>query len=246
MTCRVSAIVGLIVLLGTACMPERERPYGSPSEMPRALDQGTEVSLSEAYFTELPDCVTLLPTPNELASDTGKAFAGSAILEAALTRHARDRFPRVIGGPERRRLVDRLLVDLTIPEDRAYFANRIRCRHFLTFAPWGGADLYAVTYSRKAVGIDARLIGTRDSQPLWQARHIAVRSDGALPLSPLGALIGAFEAARLESDPDLPESMADDVARRLIATLPDLGMAASRTETAPGGVLGYRPATMDD
>lgn len=230
------------IALLTACMPDGERPYGAPSDVPPDLDRRTEVELSDTYFSEFPDCVTVLPGANS-TEQTPQKFA---YLEAALVRHARDRFVRVIGGRERRHLIKRLLVDLDVAEDRAYFARRTRCRHFLTFAPWGRSDLYAVVYSRKAVGIEASLTGVGNAAPLWRARHVAVRSDGSLPLSPLGAVIGAFEAARMESDGDLPHSMADDVARRLISTLPDLGLVGISTELSSGGVLDYRSDTKDD
>ncbi|MEQ8831026.1 MAG: hypothetical protein RLW87_14590 [Alphaproteobacteria bacterium] len=229
----------ILPLLTAACVPDGHRPYGVQADLPPDLDRSTEVDLSDAYFAALPDCVTILP----MGAGTD---GGAPILEAAMTRHARDRFSRVIGGPERRALTDHLLVDLTVPEDRAYFARRTRCRHFLTFAPWGGEDLYAVVYSRKTVGIAAQLTDGGDGAPLWRARHVAVRSDGSLPLSPLGVVIGAFEAARLEGDADLPNSMADDVARRLISTLPDLGLRTGSTVLTKGGVLDSGPLTMGD
>lgn len=218
--------VVFLLLSLSACVTQQQRSYGETRDLPPDLDGGVEVDLSEAYYLELPNCVTVLP-----ASDPeGQRFASATVLEAALVRYARDRFPKVIGGPERQHLVDRMLVDLSVPEDRAYYARRTRCRYFLEFAPWRGEDFYAVVYSRKAVGIDARLIGLDGGDPLWRARHVTARSDGTLPLSPIGAIVGAFEAARMEGEADLPQSMADDVARRLIATLPDLGLTTGMTE----------------
>lgn len=218
-------VIALLLSL-SACVSSQQRPYGETRDLPPDLDGGVEVDLNETYFLELPDCVTVLPAHQA----GGERFASEAVLEAALVRYARDRFPTVIGGPERLRLVDRMLVDLSVPEDRAYYARRTRCRYFLEFAPWRDENLYAVVYNRKAVGIDARLVDARGEEPLWRARHVTARSDGSLPLSPLGAIVGAFEAARMESEADLPQSMADDVARRLIATLPDLGLTEGVTE----------------
>ena len=56
---------------------------------------------------------------------------------------------------------------------------------------------------------------------LWRAAHQASRSEGTLPLSPMSVPIGAFSAGRFHGDADVFPSMADDVARRIVASLPD-------------------------
>jgi len=214
------AALGLSACVSTG---QQTTSYGTPAQAPPDLQRQVEVDLAEAYFIELPNCVTVLP----MADEGGARFAGSEILEGALVRYARDRFERVIGGTERLQLEDRMLIDLTNPDDRAYYTRRTRCRHFLEFMPWQDDSVYAVVWSRKTVGIDARITDASGEDHVWRARHVTARSDGGLPLSPIGAVIGIFEATSLESDQDLPDSMADDVARRLMATIPDLGLASS-------------------
>ncbi|MEQ8444136.1 MAG: hypothetical protein RIM72_08720 [Alphaproteobacteria bacterium] len=218
-TLMVLAALGLGACVSTG---QQTTTYGAGGETPPDLRREVEVDLTEAYYLHLPDCVTVLP----MADEDGALFAGADVLEAAMVRYARDRFSRVIGGTERLQIEDRMLVNLTNPDDRAYYTRRTRCRHFLEFRPWQDASIYAVVWTRKTVGIDAQITDASGEDYLWRARHVTARSDGGLPLSPIGAVIGIFEATSMESDRDLPESMADDVARRLIATIPDLGLAS--------------------
>ena len=57
---------------------------------------------------------------------------------------------------------------------------------------------------------------------MWRARHEAKRSAGGLAVSPLSAFIKVVETTAQQSDNDIRESLADDVARRLMKSLPDL------------------------
>lgn len=205
------------------CVGTRQEPYGATQEGPSLLTEAVQSEVAETYFAALPDCVIVLPAGSD-------GIAGDTPLELAVIRHARDRFSRVIGSSARRALVDRLRVDLSVPEDRAYVARRTRCAHFMEYRALSDGDVYAVVWSRKALGLDIRLVDATGESVLWRARTEAARSDGTIPLSPIGILTGAFEATRLSSDPEIPLSLADDVARRVIATLPDLGMPGSSIE----------------
>lgn len=219
------ALCVALTLLG-GCVGVEHRPLDTEPRGSAALNEGIESAVTDAYFAALPDCATVLPAG-------GDGLQAETVLEAALTRHARDRFARVIGGPQRQKLAGRLRVDLSVPEDRAYFARRTRCAHFLAFRPIGEENVYAVVWSRRSLGIDAWLSDAAGETTLWRARTVAARSDGSLPLSPFGALAGAFEATVLASDAEIPQSLADDVARRVVATLPDLGLSSEPAALAP-------------
>ena len=57
---------------------------------------------------------------------------------------------------------------------------------------------------------------------LWKASHVARRSDGSLPLTPISAPIAIYEAGRFSNDQDILPSMIDDTLRRLVISLPDI------------------------
>ena len=57
---------------------------------------------------------------------------------------------------------------------------------------------------------------------LWRARHAANRNAGGVAISPLGAVMKVIDTTAQQSDSDIRASLADDVARRLMTSLPDL------------------------
>ena len=176
-----------------------------------------ESEIKEAFYRQPPSCVTVLPV-----EDSGGRKFIDPLIEKAIARHARDRFDRVIGHGEREYLVKRLGFDLINPIDRKRYADKSKCANFLEFVPWRGQSAYLVVWSRRAVGIEARLTSASRRTILWRARHEAKRSAGGLAVSPLSAFIKVVETTAQQSDNDIRESLADDVARRLMKSLPDL------------------------
>lgn len=201
-----------------ACGQTREVVYGS-GDGSASLDRQVEVSVSRAYYREAPDCAVVL------ASGGGKvARAGGE----ALARHLRDRLGRVVGPAERDRIARATGLDPAAPDDARQFSEAANCRYRVHVRPWGGESVYAVFWTEVRVGLDADLTDDAGGAPLWRARHIAERSGGGLPLSPVSALVGAVGAGRLAADGEEVRSLADDAARRLAATLPDLRAAGLR------------------
>ena len=77
------------------------------------------------------------------------------------------------------------------------------------------------------------LIRIRDDKVVWQARHVATRSDGGVPLSPASAIVNIFQAASFQGDGDVNFSLADDAVRRIVKTLPDVRYYASTAMPRP-------------
>ena len=65
------------------------------------------------------------------------------------------------------------------------------------------------------------MLRATDGHVLWRARHIANRSDGGIPLSPIGIAVDAFSSAQFSSDREIAESVVDDAVRRLVRSLPN-------------------------
>jgi hypothetical protein len=169
---------------------------------------------SDALLREAPGCVVVQPSERE-AGTLGLA------VEAALARGLTQRVGRVILPLPRDRLLRELALGLDSDQDRRWFAAATGCDAVLDWALTIDEKTYAVVWAHRAIGVEAALRHV-DGTLLWRARHDAWRGDGGLPLGPIGAVTATVAAARVGADPELVDSMADDLARRLFATLPDL------------------------
>jgi hypothetical protein len=172
--------------------------------------------VAKAFYADPPDCVTILPI------ETPPESAVAETIEGALARHLAGRVPRVIGPAERRRFERAAGLDLASAEDRRSFAATSRCRFFLRTTMDQLRNDYLLVWSGRSVGLSLELLPASGGEALWQARHVAARSDGALPLSPFSLVAGAFQAGQFQSDADILSSIVDDAARRMMATLPDV------------------------
>lgn len=169
-----------------------------------------------AYYTEAPQCVVLLPGP-------GKAGIVPEIrIAQALARQLSGRVARVIYPAARRRLVREMAVDLAHPADARHFAAATRCPAFLRWRVLGAGHDNALVWSQKYLSLEAEIIRARDGALLWQSSASASRNSGDPPLSLFSLPIAVFRAAAFQGDDDAVASMLDDVARRMLASLPDL------------------------
>ena len=219
--CRYCAVaVGVVVLLNSlaACTRTQVAPYKSHASSDTSIApyaRFVEVEIDRQYFTDRPDCVLLLP------------FAGSArleplgdLMEQYLALHLRLRFDRVIQAPERVRRMTRVGLDPSDPDDRLQFHETTVCGYEIVFHLIHARADFALVWAQLSLGLEARLTRARDGQVLWRARHTATRSDGGIAISPFGMVSSAVEATALVSDGDQVVSLAADVTRRLVATLP--------------------------
>ena len=180
------------------------------------FNRKVEVHVDPSIGRVTADCVTVVPA----AGPAGRSRPPDQ--SRAMARHLRDRFATVVGPDEALEQSRRLAVDLAHPGDRAVYARALRCPLFVDLRPWGAGSTYMVVWSRRTAGAEARLSDATGERLYWRARHSAVRAEGGLAFSPFGILVNAFEATNLENDADLNASLAGDLARRLVATLPEL------------------------
>lgn len=65
------------------------------------------------------------------------------------------------------------------------------------------------------------MVRVSDGHMLWRARHVASRSEGGLPLSPVSLVVETFASTQFSSDREVAASVVDDALRRVVATIPD-------------------------
>ena len=138
------------------------------------------------------------------------------------SRQLSGRVGRVIHPRERRRRVRAMAVDLDHPDDARHYAAATRCGAFLRWKILNAGHDNALVWSQKYLQVGAEITRARDGALLWQARSSASRSSGDVPLSVFSLPLAALRAAAFQDDDDAVASLLDDLARRLLASLPDL------------------------
>lgn len=208
----------LSLMLLAACTETRYIRYQGEKGSPDMFSRQVEFNVSKSFYRDPPDCVVVVPSST---AGKGQGDSRSRVVEDALARQLSGKVNRVIGPNERDRFVRRLALDLSRPGDGRVLARQARCGFFVWAKPWGGGSLYALVWTQTRVGLELVMTRAGGDDSLWQARHVATRSDGGFPLSPFSIASNAFMAARLNADGDVPLSLIDDALRRMIHTLPD-------------------------
>jgi Tfp pilus assembly protein PilF len=213
------------LLLAAGCTPSYVDQGAGKTE-----DGFNQVSFQvhDAYGRQPPECVAVLP----LTAVDGMNIdeADTAAVRRAFFAHLSPQGKRVI-KPAR---VDFVLAGL--PEanrrDLAAIGHNLNCEALVTGRVLEFGSQFFGVYSRVAVGADLRMVRAGDGALLWEGRHTAASHGGSLPLSPIGIAMGILEAAR-----NLNEEQAlrvtDDLARRLVSTIPDTTIAALDDPAGP-------------
>ncbi len=174
------------------------------------------VEIDREYYRNYPDCVVVLP-PH--ASQGAERF--SKLVEASLALRLTRKISQVISGAERDLAARRMSVDLVSPVDQDALMDGLGCDAFVTMEVIGPGQSYLVVWSEVRIGIEVRMIRAGDRRLLWRARHIAGRSEGGLPVSPVSFVMDAFSSTRFSADQEIVDSVVDDAVRRLVASLPN-------------------------
>ncbi|MDA1100559.1 MAG: hypothetical protein O2967_16400 [Proteobacteria bacterium] len=169
-----------------------------------------------AYYDDPPQCVVVLPGPAQAGIVAGERIA------AALARQLSSRVARVIHPRERRRLVRDMAVDLKHSADARHFAAAVDCPALLRWQVLGAGYDNALVWSQKHLSLGVEIIRARDGALLWQANATASRSSGDPPLSLFSLPIAILKVAEFHDNDDTLASLLDDLARRMLASLPDL------------------------
>jgi hypothetical protein len=223
-----AGLLALLALGVQACVPMAPRHVGYGEGRPTLVSRDVEVETREAYYASAPGCAYVhLPADAFGPAERRQRVAG------ALTAHFGPRLGRVVPADRVRAAARALALDPARPGHRVRLARHLDCPAVLRGAPFGGGDLYAGVWSQARVGLAVELRRAADDALLWRARHVATRSAGGLPLSPLAAAGEAVATAAFQVDPEVPASLLHDAARRLAAALPPLPEGARDRVSAP-------------
>jgi len=218
----VRAIKSTIFLLGmslSACSTQNYVDI-SNSDAPSIPVAGNIVyHLHEAYTEHPPDCVAVLPFT---LADAGEA-SESQIDQPEAVRRA---FYAHI-APQGKRDVELTRINFVMNalsdaegEDLSFLGNELHCDTLVMGEVTEYvSDFYAV-YSRVAVGAKIKMKRASDGKLLWEGEHTAESHGGTVPLSPIGLAMGIYDAATNVNEEQLFR-VADDLARRLVSTIPD-------------------------
>jgi hypothetical protein len=205
----------LLLLLVLSCTRTEYKPFDEGDKPSVDLSRTVNFYLNPEFKDDPPECVVVY----QPYSIRNREFVG--LIESALIRHLSDKFPRVIGGRARDVKAANFAIDLTVPIDRKEFANLLNCGAFFEFRIFQPKHINLFIWSEIKLGLEARLFRQSDGEELWKAYHVAGRSDGGMSFSPFGLAVNAYDANAFSSDIDVVESVTEDLARRVITSLPD-------------------------
>jgi len=189
-------------------------------------------TVHEAYRAQPPECIAILPLQGEKPD--------MATVRRAVFAHL---------APKAYRDVELARVDFVLARDRIdpsqaqrqpALGKSLGCDALLVGeVKEFGKSWYAV-YSKVSAHASLKLIRAKDGVVLWEAEHHAKLQDGGTPFSPV-ALAGALFSATRNVDKEQTLRVVDDLARRLLSTLPDIApkvaeatVAASFDSPTPG------------
>ena len=189
----------------------------------------------EPYKTQPPDCVAILPLVVKTPSQPQATAEDAAKVRRSLYAHLATQSKRGV----RLERVDHVLAE--IGGERKALAERTRCAALIEGEVTEYGTTFLALYSRVAVGVDLKMIRAADGVVLWQGRHTAVSHGGSLPLDPVGIAMGVADAASNVRDEQILR-VTDDLARRLVSTIPDNVVAAMDDPESPATTAKVPPS----
>ncbi len=197
---------------------------------PTYIDQGegesgwlgfneVKFQVHDAYKAAPPDCVAILPLSVKTPSQPMATAEDAAKVRLSLYAHLAIQSKREI----KLERVDRVLKETG--GDRKAMAERLHCPAFIEGEITEYGSMFLALYSRVAVGLELKMVRAADGVVLWRGSHTASSHGGALPLDPVGVAMGLADAASNVRDEQILR-VTDDIARRLVSTIPDDKVAA--------------------
>jgi len=173
----------------------------------------------DTYRASPPDCIAVLPLRVRTPGDPQAKPENAAKVRMSLYAHLATQSKRGV-RPER---IDRVLAE--VGNDRKALGERLKCPAAIEGEVTEYGNTFLGIYSSVTVGADLRMVRLADGAVLWEGRHVAANRDGSLPLDPVGIAMGVFGAVDNIRDEQVLR-VTDDLARRLVSTIPDDQVAA--------------------
>ncbi len=200
--------------------------------------------VAKAYLRHPPDCIAIMPLAAKTPAMSTITKADAARLRLALFGHLAPQAKRIV-KPSR---VDHVLAELppAAPDRPAALGRRLECDSVMTGTVTAYGKEFFGIYSRVVVGVRLTLRRTGDGALLWKGHTTAVSNGGDIPISPIGVAMGIVDAVDNMRQEELLR-LGDDVARRLVATIPDNRVAAiTDPAAAPVRLPRKKPPPVDD
>lgn len=213
---------------------------------PSYIDEGKEETSSaanpfnkvffrvhDAYNNDPPDCVAVMPftTPEDGTSQAEDInLDQTEIVRRALYAHLSPQGKRDVEIPR----IDFVLGRMSDTEKRDFslVGKNLNCGTLVVGEVTEYGSSFFGIYSRVAVGAKLKMIRADDGSLLWEGRHVAASHGGEIPLSPIGLAMGIVKAASNLNEEQIFR-VIDDLARRLVKTIPDNRIAVLEEPLSP-------------
>ncbi|MBW7996806.1 MAG: tetratricopeptide repeat protein [Candidatus Glassbacteria bacterium] len=212
---------------------------------PSYIDEGKEESsaanpfskvffrVHDAYNDDPPDCVAVMPftTPEDGASQAEDInLDQTETVRRALYAHLSPQGKRDVEIPR----IDFVLGRMSDTEknDFGLVGKNLNCGTLVVGEVTEYGSSFFGIYSRVAVGAELKMIRADDGSLLWEGRHVAASHGGDVPLSPIGLAMGIVKAASNLNEEQIFR-VIDDLARRLVKTIPDNRIAVLEEPLSP-------------
>ncbi len=173
----------------------------------------------DAYKNSPPDCVAILPfETSSKDSDEGISVDQTESVRRAFYAHLAPQGKRDIELPRINFVLSK--IDDADRSNLKVVGEKLNCTSLVRGQVTEyGSNFYGV-YSKVAVGADLKLLRATDGKILWEGSHVAQSHGGSVPLSPIGLAMGIYDASNNVREEQIYR-IIDDLARRLVSTIPD-------------------------
>ena len=198
--------IGLLVFLSGCSRPDYVDQGAGQTEA--WVGQPVKYQVFDDFRTAPPDCIGVLALDGDNAHDAD-------LVRKSLHAHL---------AAQARRNVALARLDRAWAEshgDLAQLGSQTHCGAMLRGRVIEFGDRFWVLYSRVAVGIELQLVRTDDGHVLWQGQHVAVSHGGSVPLDLVGVAMAVADAVGNVTNDEQTLRLTDDVARRLVSTIPE-------------------------
>ncbi len=217
-----SALIFISVLAGCATPSYIDKDREDKNGSNNISLQPVFFQVHQSYRDNPPECIAVLPF-NSASGNKDSAFGGAGAREAMEVRKA---FYGHI-SPLNKRDIDLRQVDFALKtlsgKDRqknSVIGKKLNCDSLMVGEVTKYGEGFFGLYSQVSVGAEVKIIRASNGEVLWEGKHVATSRGGSIPLSPLGVVSGLISAV-LNLQEEQISRVTDDLARRLVSTIPD-------------------------
>jgi tetratricopeptide (TPR) repeat protein len=204
--------------------------------------------IHEAYKTNPPNCVAVLPFETAL-EDTDKTISvdQTEMVRRAFYAHLAPQGKRDIELPR----VNFVLSKMSQVEQANLMmvGEQLNCGTVVQGKITEYGKTFYGLYSNVAVGANLKLVRAADGVILWEGSHVAQSHGGSVPLSPIGLAMSIYHASNNVREEQILR-IIDDLARRLVSTIPDNQVAVQDEQLteikAPSKEIKYKLGSVEE